>query len=235
MKNIVIIGGSYAGIHSAHRIFKEAKNSGGFKITLIAPNTHHYWNLASPRAVVPGQLTDEELFRPIAPGFSRYPKGQFEFILATAEGVDFAARKVSIRGSSGEQTIDYDFLILATGSRMSSSLPFKLLGSTEETKNALHELQAGISTAKTIVVAGGGVSGVEIAGELGEAYGQHKEIILVCSQLLGEIPLTKEDYRRLNYFGECSTFCIEGVYNSFEELKCSSQNTNQSNEVEQAA
>ena len=195
MKNIVIIGGSYAGIHTAHRIFKESKNSGRFKITLIAPNTHHYWNLASPRAVVPGQLTDEELFRPIAPGFSRYPKEQFEFILATAEGVDFTARKISIRGAFGVKIIDYEFLILATGSSMPSNLPFKLLGSTEETKTALHDLQAGISKAKTIVVAGGGVSGVEIAGELGEAYGQQKEIILVRSQPVGVIPLTKKKKR----------------------------------------
>ena len=179
MKNIVILGGSYAGISTAHRILKQATKLGPFKITLVSPNTHFYWNMASPRGIVPGQITEEKLFLPIAPGFQRHPPGRFEFILASAESLDVEAKKVEISGSTGNQTLDYDFLILATGSHTRGGTPFKGLGSTEATKEALHDFQARVKNAESIVVAGAGVTGVEVAGELAFEYGRQKKIILV--------------------------------------------------------
>jgi apoptosis-inducing factor 2 len=179
MKNIVILGGSHAGISTAQRILKQSAKIGLFKIILVSPNTHYYWNLASPRAVVPGQLTDEQLFKPIAAGFSQYPASKFEFILASAEHLDIEAKKVWISSSTGKETLDYDFLVLATGSHTKENTPFKELGSTEATKDALHKFQARVKEAKSIVIAGAGPSGVEIASELGFEYGRQKEIILV--------------------------------------------------------
>jgi NADH dehydrogenase FAD-containing subunit len=85
MKNIVILGGSYAGIAVAHGILKQASKAGPFKVTLVSPSTHHYGNMAAARGILPNQFTDDELFVPIAPGFAQYPKSQFEFILASAE------------------------------------------------------------------------------------------------------------------------------------------------------
>ena len=72
MKHIVILGGSYAGVSTAHRILKQAAKTGPLKITIVSPNTHFYWSMASPRGVVPGQIPDEKLFQPIAPGFSKF-------------------------------------------------------------------------------------------------------------------------------------------------------------------
>ena len=181
MKNIVILGGSYAGISTAHRLLKHAAKTAPFKITLVSPNTHFYWNIASARGIVPGQLTNEELFQPIADGFNRYPASQFEFILASAESLDVEAKTVEISGSTGNGSLDYDFLVLATGSRTKADTPFKGLGSTETTKDALRDFQARVEKAKTIVIAGAGVTGVEAAGELGFEYGRQKEIILVSS------------------------------------------------------
>jgi hypothetical protein len=188
MKNIVILGGSYAGISTVHRILKQAAKVGPFKITLVSPNTHLYWNIASPRGLVPGQLTDEKLFQPIAAGFNRYPASQFEIILASAESLDVEAKKVGISGSTGNQTLDYDFLVLATGSHTKGDTPFKGLGSTEATKDALHDFQARVKKAKSIVIAGAGVTGVEAAGELGFEYGRQKEIILVSLNVLRIFP-----------------------------------------------
>jgi NADH dehydrogenase FAD-containing subunit len=73
MKNIVILGGSYAGISTAHRLLKQAGKTGNCKVILVTPNTHMYWSLASARGLVPGQLSDEQLFQPIADGFKKYP------------------------------------------------------------------------------------------------------------------------------------------------------------------
>jgi NADH dehydrogenase FAD-containing subunit len=184
MKNIVILGGSYAGVSTAHRILKQAAKAGPFKITLVSPNTHFYWSIASPRGLVPGQLSDEKLFQHIVAGFNQYPASQFEFILASAESLDVEAKKVGISGCTGNKTLDYDFLVLATGSHTKGDTPFKGLGSTEATKDALHDIQARVKEAKTIVIAGAGVTGVETAGELGFEYGRQKEIILVSLRRL---------------------------------------------------
>ncbi len=81
MKNIVILGGSFAGISSAHRILKQAGKSAPLKITLVSPNTHFYWSMAAARGLVPGQISDEDLFRPIAEGFKQYPVFPLLFLL----------------------------------------------------------------------------------------------------------------------------------------------------------
>ena len=137
--------------------------------------------MASPRGVVPGQLTDEKLFQPIAAGFSRYPSSQFEFVLAKAESLDTEAKTVGITGG---ETLNYDYLILATGSRTKNHTPFKGLESTEETRDALHDFQSEVTKSKNIVIAGAGVTGVEAAGELAFEYGREKKITLVRSTRL---------------------------------------------------
>lgn len=176
MKNIVILGGSYAGVSTAHRILKQVTNGTPFKITLVSPNTDFYWNVASPRGIIPGTIEDEKLFQPISAGFDQYPAGQFEFVVGYAESLDLDAKKVRVTNNI---TLNYDFLVLATGTNDREGLPFKGLGSTEDTKDALHDFQTKVAKAKTIVVCGAGVTGVEVAGELGFEYGQTKEIILV--------------------------------------------------------
>jgi NADH dehydrogenase FAD-containing subunit len=178
MKNIVILGGSYAGITAAHGILKHAAKTQPFKVTLVSPSTHHYGNMASARGIVPDQFTDDQLFVPIAPGFDQYPSSQFEFILASADSLDIETKKVGISSATGHGTLEYDFLILATGSRTTEPTPFKGLGPTETTKAALYAFQARVGKAKKIVVAGAGITGVEVAGELA-FYGHSKEIILV--------------------------------------------------------
>lgn len=187
MKNIIIIGGSYAGISTTHRILKQAATTDAFKVTIVSPNTHFYWNMASPRAIVPGQLNDEELFRPILAGFTQYPENRFEFILGSAESLDTDAKLVKVSRSTGDITISYDFLILASGSHTKDNTPFKGLGSTETTKDVLHDFQKRIQTARTIFIAGAGVTGVEVAGELGFQYGQEKEIVLVRLRRVGNV------------------------------------------------
>lgn len=186
MKHIIILGASYAGVSTAHRILKHAGKTGAFKVTLVSPNTHFYWNMASPRGLVPGQFTDEQLFEPITSGFSRYPASQFEFILASAESLDVEAKEVVvIEGPDHRRTLSYDFLVISTGSRTKDKSPMKGLGSTEETKYHLHAFQEKVQNAQKIVVAGAGATGVEIAGELASVYGGEKEVILVCHAFSG--------------------------------------------------
>ena len=184
MKHIVILGGSYAGVSTAHRIFKQASKTGPVKITIVTPNTDVYWNMAAPRGIIPNEFDDEKLFQPIAAGFKQYPASQFEFILAKAKSFDVDSKTVDVCSSDGNsRSLNYDFLILATGSSTHGNIPLKGLESTEATRDALHEYQLQVKKSKNIVVAGSGVTGVEVAGELGFAYGKDKEIILVSISL----------------------------------------------------
>jgi len=180
VKQIVILGGSYAAVSTAHRILKQSSKNLSFKITMVTPNTHLYWNIAAPRGIIPGEFDDEKLFRSIEAGFKLYAPTQFEFILGTAESLNADSKTIGISSPHGaDRSLAYDYLILATGSRTRDGSPFKALHSTEATQKALREFQAQVTKAKNIVVAGGGVTGVEVVGELAFAYGHEKDIILV--------------------------------------------------------
>jgi NADH dehydrogenase FAD-containing subunit len=175
MKSIIILGGSYGGISTAHRILK--KNP-GVKITLISPNDALFWNIAGPRGIVPGGFADDKLFAPIAPGFKQYGD-RFEHIIGTAESLDVATKSVTVKSTSGEKSLSYDMVILATGTRTRDDIPYKGKGTTEATLASLHDFQSRVKKATSIVVAGGGATGVETSGELGFEYGSNKQITLV--------------------------------------------------------
>ncbi|RFU80885.1 apoptosis-inducing factor 2 [Trichoderma arundinaceum] len=184
MKHIVIVGGSFGGVRTAHRFLKQAAKvpASSFKVTLISRDSHFYWNIAAPRGLLPGQISDEQLFQPIAPGFAHYQKGQVEFLLASATGIDIDGKKLEIVSHDGKvSTIEYNYLVLATGSRTRADTPFKSMGSTEATKEALHELQEQINNAENIVIIGGGATGIETAGEIAFEYGQDKKVALISS------------------------------------------------------
>ncbi|KAL3426605.1 hypothetical protein PVAG01_00114 [Phlyctema vagabunda] len=180
MKTVVILGGSFAGVGTAHRLLKQTAKTSDVKIILVSPNTHLYWNIAATRAIVPGQLKDDKIFQPITPGFKQYG-ARFEFVLGTAEGLNVNSQKVEVAGASGTLTLDYDILILATGSRAKEGVPFKGVGSYEATRDALHKFGERVNAAKTITVVGGGATGVEVAGELAFDFGTSKKIILIAS------------------------------------------------------
>lgn len=138
--------------------------------------------MASVRAIVPGQIKDEQLFQPLSTAFERYPKESYEVIVGSAGKVDTSAKTVLITlPGSSDRTLTYDHLVLATGSRSTtSSVPWKVLDSYDETVSLLDSTRERVGAAQHIVVAGGGATGVEVAGELGFEYGKQKEITLLC-------------------------------------------------------
>lgn len=182
-KQIVILGGGFAGIPLAHKLLKytipKVKES---KLILVSASTHLYWNLAAVRAVVPDQIPEDQLFRPIKEGFAKYPASQFELVFGKATSVDFDQNSIIVDVDGSPTTINYDQLILATGSSIGSGLPLKHIGSSEATKTALRDLQAKIKAAKSIVIAGDGPTGVETAGEIAHAFGGKKELTFIVSK-----------------------------------------------------
>ncbi|KAE8447739.1 hypothetical protein EG329_010133 [Mollisiaceae sp. DMI_Dod_QoI] len=191
-KTIVILGASYAGLTIAHKLLKHTLKTvkEEYKVVVVSPTTHHYWNLASVRAIVPGQIPDEKLFSSIPDGLAQY-KDKVLFVQGTATGVDTTAKTIIINTPSGEQKQVYDMLVITTGCRAIDDAPWKSsLSGYEATKDELHKVQEQVKAAKTIVVGGAGPTGVETAAELGFEYGKNKEVTLITAgtQLLNDVP-----------------------------------------------
>jgi len=181
MPTILILGGSYVGIRVAHSLLKTtAKTVPNLKVVLVTKNTHFYWNMASVRAVIPGQFKEEQYALPIAKGFEQYPAGSFELIIGSAEALDIDAKTVTIKVGDAEQPCTYDQLVLATGSRYTNAdVPWKANGTYEEVAASIKRTQDRIAEAKEIIIAGAGATGIELAGEIAFEYGKDKKVTLL--------------------------------------------------------
>ncbi|QDS68991.1 hypothetical protein FKW77_009305 [Venturia effusa] len=214
--NIVILGGSFAGISVAQAFLRQTYDElsrqyelktkttpPNFRVILVSPSTHFFWNIAAPRALVsPESAPYSKYFIPILENFEGCPKGRFTFIQGTASALDPNARKVeitlcgedlayllhnqSLRADSGTgretwegnanptktitKKISYHALIIATGTSAESPL-LSLHGEHKKTIEAFGSFHAKMSDAASIIVAGGGTSGVECAGQLASYLG----------------------------------------------------------------
>ncbi|KAK1752094.1 apoptosis-inducing factor B [Echria macrotheca] len=201
-KTVLVLGGAYGGLHVAHALLK--KQLKDVKVVLVTKNTHFYWNLASIRRIIPGQYKDEDILKPIEPALKRYPSTSYELIIGSAEAADFASKTVRVATATGDRTVAYDQLVLATGSRTPEpDMPWKASSTYEEVVALLKETEDKVKAASHIVVAGAGATGVELAGELGFEFGKTKEIILLSAGdkvLGGDIaaPAAANELKKLN-------------------------------------
>lgn len=172
-KNILILGGSYAGVSTAHYLLKHAiphmSDQQSYQVILVSTSAQTMCRPACPRAMISENMfPQEKLFVNIASAFEPYPKGSFKFIQGTAKTLDHHDRAVTIKLANDSSTvINYFALVIATGASTSSPL----LGLTQDENFLRSEWKAFrkiLPTAKSIIIAGGGPAGVETAGELGE-------------------------------------------------------------------
>lgn len=175
-KNVVVIGGSFAGISLARRLCGSLPS--GYKVILVEKNTHFHYPFVFPRySVVRGH--EPKAFIPydeiLYGGRGGVPGGIFERRCGTVSEVT----RDSVRLASGE-VIAFEFLAIATGT--SSPRPSKLVsqdkhGACEE----LRGLQERIGGAESIAVVGGGAVGVELATDIKGWYPE-KDVTLVHSR-----------------------------------------------------
>lgn len=185
---IVLLGGNFGGVGVAHYLLRhtipslqQLDKSTVLHITLVTPNTQVYFKIASPRsAIQPNLLAESELWRPLSEAFKQYPADQIKIVKATAVALDPSKRTVTVEPISAdetEQTISYDSLVISTGTTSPSPL-WTLHRDETLTSEAFKSVQASLSKAKTVLIAGGGPVGVETAGEVASAQPAAKITLL---------------------------------------------------------
>ena len=173
MTNIVILGGSYGGISATHSILKHTipnlPNKETYQVVMISAAAEAMCRPGCPRALISDDMFDQSHFFVSVPKqFEQYPKESFRFIQGTVTQLDHNDRTVTFKplGASPER-LSFHALVIATG----ASTPSPLLSFNKD-ENLLRASWAAfreaLPSAKSIVIAGGGPTGVETAGELGE-------------------------------------------------------------------
>ena len=171
-KNILILGGSYGGVSTAHYLLKHVIPNLSDKVTyqviMVSASLHAMCRPACPRALISSDMfPQDKLFVGIQEAFGQYSRGSLRFVHGKATQLDHTGRTVSVRLSNNTtEKIPFEALIIATG----ASTPSPLLGLNLD-EESLHASWAAfrraLPTAKSIVVAGGGPAGVETARRAG--------------------------------------------------------------------
>ena len=201
MKTIVVLGTGVAATAVIRQTMKSTVlKRNDIKVVVVSPSTHFLWPIAMPRAIVPGQFADEKFMFPLEPTFDEYPAEKFEFVLGTASNLNPKTKiiTVAVGRSGGSRVIHYDIVVIATGAAAKDDMPWKPMDTTQHTIDRLHEIQEEINQARTIVVAGGGPTGVETAGELGYEYSKNgaKEVYFIHNEVLPLSPPAIESVRK---------------------------------------
>lgn len=175
MKKIVIVGGGFAGINLA----KSLSNKRQFEVILIDKENYNFF---------------PPLIYQVATGFVEYSNISYPFrkMFSKSSNVRFllgSLRKINPQENTLEtenQTISYDYLVLAMGTETNyfgmenikkNALPLKTITDALVIRNHLlqnlekasqSKSKEELEKYKTIVIAGGGPTGVEVAGMLSE-------------------------------------------------------------------
>jgi NADH dehydrogenase FAD-containing subunit len=172
-KKIIIVGGSYSGVSTAHYVLKHVvptlPDKASHQVIIISSSSQAMCRPACPRALISDDMFDQEkLFVSILRAFDQYPKDSFQFIHGTAVALDHIGRNISLKlAAGGIDNLTFHALIIATGACTPSPL-FGLNFDEEHLRKNWVAFRKALPTAKNIVIAGGGPAGIETAGELGE-------------------------------------------------------------------
>ncbi len=174
-KHIVIVGGGFAGINLAQNLY----NNPSFKVTLVDQNNYNFFPPLLYQ-VATGFLEISSISFPFRKLFQDKANTNFRF----GELLKIIPNEKKVILTSGE--LSYDYLVLATGTETNyfgmenvkkNALPMKTINDAVEMRNYLLQIAEKATVTSdpaerkklaTIVIAGGGPTGVEISGMLAE-------------------------------------------------------------------
>lgn len=178
---VVVVGGGFGGL----RVVKALRDA-PVEVTLVDRRNFHLFQPLTYQ-VATGTLSPSDVTYPLRVLFG--PAANVSVLLATVTGFDLDRRRVLLAGDpehGAPEALDYDTLVVATGSSytyfghdewrevagevksLESALEVRsrVLGAFERAEATLS--QAEREAELTFVVVGGGPTGVEIAGQIGE-------------------------------------------------------------------
>ncbi len=178
-KNIVIIGAGYGGLTAALRLEKLLRKSANYKIHLIDKNPYHTLKTQLHEAAVRNREVTIPLDRIIKNKNIRFHLGEVKFI-------DVANRIIHIYDNAEEEKLTFDFLVIAIGSKINfynipgmkeNSFALQTLHDADLIYEHISKICASTASKDNelkrkenlrFVIGGGGLSGVEFAGELAD-------------------------------------------------------------------
>ncbi|KAJ6028981.1 uncharacterized protein N7446_011679 [Penicillium canescens] len=177
-RNIVVVGASFAGYHAARCLANSLPT--GYRVVVIEKNSHFQLTWVLPRfCVVEG--SEHKALIPYWP-YLQAPLGSYQWVTDSVTtiqpGGDSKGRNGKVQVSSGDW-IDYEYLVLATGS--TARLPSRVnWESKKDGMKAMQYQQRRFKEARDIVVVGGGAAGVELATDAKSQYPE-KNVTLIHS------------------------------------------------------
>ena len=175
LKNIVIIGAGYGGLTAALRIERLLKKNIFFKVHLIDKNTFHTIKTQLHEAAVRKAEVSIPLYKILK-------NRNIQFHLGEVQNIDVENKTVQIN----DKLLPYLFLIIAIGSKVNyynipgmakHSFPLQTLNDANKIYEYISNVCAISASEKDenirkgnlrFVIGGGGLSGVEFAGELAD-------------------------------------------------------------------
>lgn len=179
MARVIVIGGGYGGITVAKGLDPVAD------VVLVERNDRFVHHAAALRAAV-DDVWEEAIFMPYS-----YLLGRGKVVQGNVSRVDGNTVYVY-----GQEPITGDYIVLATG----STYPFPakhITGQSSIAKYRLRELRDGLKGAQKAVIVGGGTVGLELAGELRQAFPKMKIQIVEAEEKLLASPGYTEEFRKL--------------------------------------
>ena len=174
VKKIVIIGGGFAGINLAEQV---AKNK-NYEVTLLDKNNYNYFPPLLYQ-VATSFLDPSDISYPFRKLFRNK---RINYRMAEVLKIDPSSQTVHLTN----EELKYNYLVFASGARINffgmenvekNAMPMKTIDDALKMRNALLQTMEQASMTKdlaerkkmlTIVIAGGGPTGVEVAGMLAE-------------------------------------------------------------------
>ncbi|MEO8610856.1 MAG: FAD-dependent oxidoreductase [Chloroflexota bacterium] len=181
-KKVVIVGAGYAGLKAAARLARKTRHQ-PVDITVINGSDHFVERIRLHQLAANQSLKHINIWELLRGTGVHFVQGWVTEIVPEAKSLTF-------QSSDGTKQMAYDKLIYAAGSFIDSGVvpggkEYALSLSTEATTLALREKLPNIAARSgRVLVIGGGLTGIESATELAEAYpGLH--VTLVTRQAFG--------------------------------------------------
>ncbi|KAI1747245.1 FAD/NAD(P)-binding domain-containing protein [Xylaria castorea] len=177
LKNIIVIGGSYVGAATTQGLANLLPST--HRVLLIEPHSHFHHLFAFPRfAILPTH--EHKAFIPYTGTFAAAPSPERHHVVKARVSALYRDRVVLDRDWQGMREIPFDYLVVATGTKLRAP------GTMHDDEKPLsvkylQAYQQRLRDAKSVAIIGGGAVGVQMATDLKEIY-PDKEVTLIHSR-----------------------------------------------------